>query len=109
MSETLGESVADYITARLNSKPINRMHGESTLVLYSLLVDQISVKATAVKTKQWGWKHGHLPLIINDAKFRTISGVAKATTGKTATPTGMDPDIDGKNIELPAPKSHRHL
>ena len=96
MSDTLRESVTDYVTARLNNKPIDRMHGEPTLVSYYLLVNQLAVKTTAVNTKQWGRKHGHLPLIINDAKFRTISGVTTATTDKTATPTGMDPAIDGQ-------------
>ena len=96
MSDTLGKSVTDYVTECLNSKPIDRMHGEPTLVSYSLLVNQLAVKATTVKTTQWGGKHGHLPLIINDAKLRTISGFATATPGKTATPAGMDPSIDGQ-------------
>ena len=54
MLDTIGKSVTDYVTARLNSKPINRMYGKPTLVSESLLVNQLAVKATAVKTKQWG-------------------------------------------------------
>ena len=54
MSDTLGESVPNYVTAQLNIKPIDRMHGKPTLVSYSLIVDQLAGKATAVKTKQWG-------------------------------------------------------
>ena len=97
ITDTLGKSVTDYLMALPNSKPIDRMHGKPSLFSYYLLVNQLAVKATAVETKQWGGKHGHLPLIINNAKLRTISGVAAATTDKMATPTGMYPDIDGKH------------
>ena len=80
----LSESVTDYVTARLNSKPIYRMRSELTLVSYSLLVNQLAVKSTMVNTNQLGGgEHGHLPLIINESKLQTITGVATATTDKT--------------------------
>ena len=47
-----------------------------------------------------GGEHGHLPLIINDSKLRTITGVATAITDKTATPTGMDSDINGQTLNF---------
>ena len=52
MSDTLGESVPNYVTAQLNIKPIDRMHGKPTLVSYSLLINELAVKSTAVNTKQ---------------------------------------------------------
>ena len=100
MSNTHGKIITNYVTACLNSKPINRIHGKTNLVSYSLLINQLALKANSVKTKQYGGKHGNLPLIINDAKFRIISGVATATTDKTATPTGMDLDIDKQKLNF---------
>ena len=45
----------------------------SVHVTYGILEDQVAVAASAVKTLQWGGKHGHLALIVNKAKYRLIT------------------------------------
>ena len=48
-----------------------------------------------VKTLQWSRKHGHLELIVNEAKYRLI--ISKTNSmDRQVKPAGTDPNIDGK-------------
>ena len=58
--------------------------------------DQIAVAASAVKTSQWGGKHGHLALIVNKAKYFLITTIATGVVDIQVKPAGTDPTIDGK-------------
>ena len=42
-----------------------------------------------IRTDQWGGKHGHLALIINDAKLQTLTGDATMTVAKMAKPGNL--------------------
>ena len=52
--------------------------------------------ASSVKTSQWGGKHGHLALIVNEAKYRLITTTAASIVNRQVKPAGTDPNIDGK-------------
>ena len=69
--------------------------GGPTFVTYGILEDQVAVAASAVKTSQWGGKHGHLALIVNEAKYRLITATTNSVY-RQVKPAGTDPNIDGK-------------
>ena len=52
--------------------------------------------ASAAKITQWGGKHGHLELIINEAKYRLITMIATNVIDRKVKPAGTDPNIDVK-------------
>ena len=51
--------------------------------------------ACAVKTSQWGRKHGHLALIVNEAKYRLITATTNSVYIQVKL-ASTDPNIDGK-------------
>ena len=51
---------------------------------------------SAVKTSQWGGKHGHLALIFNETKYRLITATTTNSVDRQVKPAGTDPNIDGK-------------
>ena len=52
--------------------------------------------ASGVKTSQWGGKHGHLALIVNEEKYRLITKTTTSIVDRQVKPAGTDPSIDGK-------------
>ena len=64
--------------------------------MYGILEDQVAVAVSAVKTLQWGGKHGHLALIVNKAKYRLITATTTNSVNRQVKPAGTYPDIDGK-------------
>ena len=69
--------------------------------MYGILEDQIAVAASAVKTSQWGRKHGHLALIINEAKYRLIAATTNSVD-RQVNPAGTDLNIDRKQATVNA-------
>ena len=41
--------------------------------MYGILEDPVAVEVSAVKTSQWGRKHGHIALNVNEAKYPLIT------------------------------------
>ena len=70
--------VTEFVEQKLQNKPFDNLLGEPTIVTYGILKDQVAVAASSFKTSQWGGKHGHLALIVNEAKCRLIT--AKKST-----------------------------
>ena len=85
----------EYVSNKMNATAIDKMIGEPTLVTYRILFDQLAMSASSVKTNQWGGRHGHLPLLVSDAQFVTITGIATAVTTKRIKPARVDPRING--------------
>ena len=84
------EMVTEFVEQKLRNKPVEKLLGEPTFVTYGILEDQVAVAASAVKTLQWGRKHGHLALIVNEAKYRLI--IAKTNSmDRQVKPDGTDP------------------
>ena len=88
--------VTKFVEQKLRNKPVDKLMGEPTIVTYGILEDQVAVAASAVKTSQWGGKHGHLALIVNEAKYRVITTMTTSIVDRQVKPAGTDPNIDGK-------------
>ena len=65
--------VTKFVEQKLQNKPVDKLLGGPTFVTYGILEDQVAVAASAVKTLQWGGKHGHMALIVNEAKYRFVT------------------------------------
>ena len=89
------EMVTKFVEQKLRNKPVNKLLGEPTFVTYGILENQVTVAASALKTSQWGRKHGHLALIVNEAKYRLITSTTNSLD-RQVKPAGTDPNIDGK-------------
>ena len=79
----------------MNATIIDKMIGEPTLITYRILFDQLAIAASLVKTNQWGGRHGHLPLLVSNTQFVTITGIATAVTTKRNKPSRIDVRING--------------
>ena len=87
--------VTKLVEQKLQNKPVDKLLGEPTIVTYGILEEQVTVAASAVKTLQWGGKHGHLELIVNEAKYRLITATTNSVD-RQVKPAGTNPNIDGK-------------
>ena len=67
------EMVTKSVEKKLRNKPVDKILGEPTIITYGILEEQVAVAASAVKSSQWGGKHGHLALIVNKSKYRLIT------------------------------------
>ena len=54
------EMVTEFVEQKLRNKPVDKLLGEPTIVIYGILEYQVPVAASSVKTSQWGGKHSHL-------------------------------------------------
>ena len=90
------EMVTKFVDQKLQNKPVDKLLGEPTIVTYGILEDQVAVAASAVKTLQWGGKHGHLELIVNEAKHRLIRVTKTNSVDIQVKLASTDPNIDGK-------------
>ena len=90
------DMVTKFIEKKLQNKPVYKLLGEPTTVTYGILEDQVTVAASAVKTSQWGGKHGHLALIVNEAKYRLITSMATRIVDREVKPAGTNLNINGK-------------
>ena len=88
--------VTEFAEQKLRNKPVEKLVGEPTIVTYGILEDQVAVAASAVKTSQWGGKHGNLALIVNEEKYCLIATMATSIVDRQVNPAGTDPNIDGK-------------
>ena len=100
------EIITEFVEQKLRNKPVNKLMGEPTIVTYGILEDQVAVAASSFKTSQWGGKHGHLALIVNEAKYRLITPMESIIVDRQVKPAGTDPNIAGKTsnferIKLP--------
>ena len=89
------EMVTEFVEPKLRNKPVDKLLGKPTIVTYGILEDQVAVAASAIKTPQWGGKHGHQALIVNESKYRLITTMATRIVDRQVKPAGTDPNIDG--------------
>ena len=73
-------AVREAIRNQLTAMPLDKIHGQPTNTTVNHLVKQIARMAAAVKTTQWGGRHGCLPLAIDDAEYQRITGDPLSTT-----------------------------
>ena len=94
------EMFTEFVEQKLRNKPVNKLLGERTIVTYGILEDQVAVAEIAIKTSQWGGKHGHLALIVNEAKYRLITATTTRIVNIQIKPAGTDPNINGKTSKF---------
>ena len=86
------EMVTEFVEQKLWNKPVNKLLGEPTIVTYGILEYQVAVAERAVKTSQWGGKHGHLELIVNEAKYSLITATTTSIVDRQVKPAGTHPE-----------------
>ena len=101
------EMVTEFVEQKVQNKPVEKLLGEPTIVGYIILEDQVAVAASAVKTSQWGGKHSHLALIVNEGKYRLITATTTSIVDRQVKPAGTDPNIDGKTSNFERIKPSR--
>ena len=89
------DMVTEFVEQKLQNKPVDKLLGEPTFITHGILEDQVAVAARAVKTSQWGGKHVHMELIVNQSKYRLITATTNSVD-RQVKPSGTDPNIDGK-------------
>ena len=88
------DMVTEFVELKLRNKPVDKLLSKPKFVTYGILEYQVAVAASAVKTSQWGGKHGHLSLIANEAKYRLITATTNSVD-RQVKPPGTEPNIDG--------------
>ena len=90
------EMVTELVEQKIRSKSVDKLLGKQTIVTYAILEDEVALAASAVKTSQWGGKHGHLAPIVNEVKYRLITATTTSIVDRQVKPAGTDPKIDVK-------------
>ena len=85
------EMVTEFVEQKLWNNPVDKLLREPTFVMYGILEDQVAVAPSAVKTSQWGGKHGHLALIVNEEKYRLITATTTNSVDRKVKPAGTEP------------------
>ena len=101
------DNPADHITTKLENFHIDRIVGEPTIDSYDSLIEQLCVGAALIKTTQWGGKFGHIPIILEDERFRIITNDENATTEDVVAFDEVDPNIDANTPDFEAKKLAR--
>ena len=73
-------AIRDAIRAQLSELPLDRINDQPTTTTVNHLEQQLAKMASVVKTSNLGGSHGHLPLVISDAEFITVTGNATNVT-----------------------------
>eukprot|EP00804_Cyclotella_cryptica_P027936 CCRYP_003833-RA/>CCRYP_003833-RA protein AED:0.57 eAED:0.47 QI:0/-1/0/1/-1/1/1/0/133 len=67
-------TVYEAIRAIVTPLPLDKIIGQPTTSTVNHLQQQIAKIVAAVKTRSWGGRHGHLALMLIDAKYCTVTG-----------------------------------
>jgi hypothetical protein len=79
-------AVHEAVRAIIVPMPIDKIHGQPSNTSVNVLKQQVAKLATAVKTTSWGGCHGHLALVLNDAKYRTVTSDPVLSTTRLVLP-----------------------
>ena len=94
------EMVNEFVEKKLRNKTVDKLLGKPTIVTYIILEYQVAVAASAVKTSQWGGKHGRLALIFNESKYRLITVTTTRIVDRQTKPACTEPNIDSKTSDF---------
>ena len=67
-------TVPEAVQAIITPLPLDKIIGPPTTSTVNHLRQQIAKIAAAIKTTSWGGRHGHLALVLTDAKYRSVTG-----------------------------------
>jgi hypothetical protein len=85
-SSTNEATVRKAIQGIIAPMAIDKIIGQPTNTTVNHLKQQVAKIAAAVKTTEWGGRHGHLALVINEADYRTVTGNATSTVNLQIAP-----------------------
>ena len=66
-------AVREAICAIIAPMPIDKIIGQPTNSTVNLLKHQVAKIAAVVKTTNWGGRHGHLALVLDDDEYRIVT------------------------------------
>ena len=92
-STTNEAAIREAIRAQLSELPLDKIIGQPTTTTVNHLKQQLAKLASAVKTSKWGGAHGHLPLVIGNAEFITVTGDATSVTTRQPKPALTHPNL----------------
>ena len=102
------EMVTDFLEQKLRNKPVDKLLGKATIVTYGILEDQVAVAASAVKTSQWGGKHGHLALIVNEEKYPLITATTTSIVDRRVNPPALTQKLTARQVTSNASNYRGH-
>ena len=79
-------TVHEAVRAMIAHMAMDKIIGQPTNSTVNHLKQQVAKIAAAVKTSKWGGRHGHLALVLSEAKYRTVTTVAAATVDRIVAP-----------------------
>ena len=87
MSSTTTEaSVREAVRAIIAAHPLDKIIGQPTNTTVNLLKRQAAKLAAAMNTTKLEGRHGHHALVIDQAEYRTVTGIAAATVTRLVAP-----------------------
>ena len=86
-SPTANEAtVREAVRATIALLPLDKITGQPTNSSVNHLKQQVAKIAAAVKTTNWGGRHGHLALVLSDTEYQTVTGTPQITTERATAP-----------------------
>ena len=99
-SPTANEAtVREAVRATIALLPLDKITGQPTNSSVNHLKQQVAKIVAAVKTTNWGGRHGHLALVLTDTEYQTVTGSADITTERGTAPPIL-PDALANNATL---------
>eukprot|EP00804_Cyclotella_cryptica_P001037 CCRYP_008358-RA/>CCRYP_008358-RA protein AED:0.67 eAED:0.67 QI:0/0/0/0.5/1/1/2/0/762 len=86
-SPTANEAtIREAVRATIALLPLDKITGQPTNSSVNHLKQQVAKIAAAVKTTNWGGRHGHLALVLSDTEYQTVTGTPDITTERITAP-----------------------
>ena len=89
-------AITDMVRGRMTAVPLNAIVGQPTLPAVRKLVEQLSTYSSHFHTNAWGGRHGHLALVLDQAKMRVVTTTAALDCSRLDKPELVHPAIDKK-------------
>ena len=102
MSNPIGAdiSIREAVREKVNSLPLDKLVGHPTMKTWHHLRVQLCQMAAQVRTTNWGGRHGHLALVLNNAEYQTATNNGALITDRQAQPAQVHPLIDNNTTPL---------
>ena len=91
MGEPTETAVREAVRTKIMAMPLDRVIGQPNPTSFKHLKEQLAKIASAIKTTNWGGRHGHLALVLDDEEYQTASGFGETLPdGNSNTTDRMD-------------------
>ena len=68
---------------------MDKIIGQPTNTTVNQLKQQVAKITAAVKTTEWGGRHGHLALVLSESEYRTVTARAAADVNRLVAPPSI--------------------